>query len=275
MTVTPSKLKKDLDRVLRLQAQIDVVDNELRTVRAAIKETKSSQDTLGILGKMETYQARLKNEVEALYMTLNVPKEYPDLLNADMEYVKVLFLARDLKITIRKRAIGSFFEWDRLDQAAGGKANPLGTLSASRHNDILRFSTGTKLHQQTRNAIARRATALFKAVEKYNEYCQTLESTHPDNCHVPLPRPLPTSLQGLRSEFSGLMDDVLVTPAPNETVHWLGNIKVRKGIQALLKKERCREERHRLANEADNLCRWFGRELMAVELAIRLPSCRL
>lgn len=130
------------------------------------------------------------------------------------------------------------------------------------------------MHQQTRKAIAKRAPTLFKSIEKYNGYCEILESTCTKNCNVPVPRPLPTTLQGLRSESSGLMEDVLVTPTPNEARQWLGDPQVREGVQALLKKQRCREERLRLANEADNLCRWFGREIMAVEVAIRKPSCK-
>lgn len=37
-------------------------------------------------------------------------------------------MARDLKINIRKRAIASFFEWDKLDRAVGGKQNALGNV---------------------------------------------------------------------------------------------------------------------------------------------------
>ena len=71
----------------------------------------------------------------------------------------------------------------------------------------------------------KRAPTLFKSIEKYNGYCEILELTCPKNCNVPGPRPLPTTLQGLRSESSGLMEDVLVTPTPNETRQWLRDIK--------------------------------------------------
>jgi hypothetical protein len=40
----------------------------------------------------------------------------------------------------------------------------------------------------------------------------------------------------------------------------------------MLKLDRCQEERRRLGMEADNLCRFFGRELCAVEVAIATPS---
>jgi hypothetical protein len=34
------------------------------------------------------------------------------------------------------------------------------------------------------------------------------------------------------------------------------------------------EERRRLGLEADNLCQWFGHQLAAVTLALRLPSSK-
>jgi hypothetical protein len=54
----------------------------------------------------------------------------------------------------------------------------------------------------------------------------------------------------------------------------LEDADVRDGICALLKHERCREEQKRLGIEADNLCRFFGEELAALELALRTPGCR-
>ena len=62
-----------------------------------MKETKSeSQAMLGILEKMEGSKTCLRNKVESLYMTLNVPKEHSHLLDVDTEYLKVLFLAAQL-----------------------------------------------------------------------------------------------------------------------------------------------------------------------------------
>jgi hypothetical protein len=49
---------------------------------------------------------------------------------------------------------------------------------------------------------------------------------------------------------------------------------VRDGIRALLKRERCHEEQCRLGLEADNICRWFGDELAALELALRSPASK-
>lgn len=75
---------------------------------------------------LEKTHARLLRDVENLYASLNVHDSFLELEGMSLDFVRTLFLARDLKINIRKRAIASFFEWDKLDSAVGGKANPIG-----------------------------------------------------------------------------------------------------------------------------------------------------
>jgi hypothetical protein len=79
------------------------------------------------------------------------------------------------------------------------------------------------------------------------------------------------------SELRGdptLMEDVWITPSVGDVPRGLEDSDIRNGIRALLKRDRCREEQIRLGIEADNLCRFFGEELAAMELAIRLPESR-
>ena len=66
------------------------------------------------------------NKVETLYIYLNIHDSYPDLKEAGLKFVRILLMAHDLKMNIRRRAIKSFFEWDRLDQAVGGRSQALG-----------------------------------------------------------------------------------------------------------------------------------------------------
>lgn len=80
-----------------------------------------------ILKGLYESHAAFTDSIEALYVSLNFYDSHPDLKNANLEFIRTLLLARDLKINIRKRAIGSFFEWDRLDQAVGGRNQALGT----------------------------------------------------------------------------------------------------------------------------------------------------
>jgi hypothetical protein len=114
----------------------------------------------------------------------------------------------------------------------------------------------------------------MSAIRKYNTYCATLEHLYDPASKLPLPLPLPTKLVDLRDN-STLMEDVWTTPSQESPPAWLEDPNVRSGIRAMLKKDRCLEERRRLGIEADNLCRWFGRELLAVELALRQPCSML
>lgn len=132
--------------------------------------------------------------------------------------------------------------------------------------------SGTKLHQQTQKAITRRTPALTAAIRKFNSYCDQLAALYREEWNLPLPQPLPTELALLRGDPS-LLADVWITPSLVAVPRWLQDSAVRYGIRALLTLDRCAEERRRLGREADNLCRWYGRELAAVELALRLPSC--
>ena len=70
------------------------------------------------------------------------------------------------------------------------------------------------------------------------------------------------------------MEDVWVDQTTGPGPRWLTDVNVRKGIRAMLKSDRCLEERRRLGLEADNLCQWFGRQLAAVTLALKVPASK-
>lgn len=109
------------------------------------------------------------------------------------------------------------------------------------------------------------------AIRKFNSYCERLEYLYNPTWEIPLPAPLPTKLTELHSD-SRLMEDVWITPSIGEVPQWLEDSHVRDGICALLKRDRCEEEQIWLSIEADNLCRFFGDELAALELALCLPE---
>lgn len=111
----------------------------------------------------------------------------------------------------------------------------------------------------------------MNAIRKFNRYCELLESLYKPEWNIPLPEPLPTQLAILR-DSSQLMEDVWITRSQHEVPRWLEDGDVREGIRAVLKVDRCGEERRRLGMEADNLCRWFGRELCAIEVALATPA---
>ena len=128
------------------------------------------------------------------------------------------------------------------------------------------------MHQQTRKAISRRTPALMSSIRKFNKYCAHLETLYDPAWSIPLPRPLSTNLSALR-ESPELMEEVWIHRSIGEVPRWLDDSDVRDGIRAMLKADRCSEELIRITLEAENLCRWFGRELAAVELALITSSC--
>ncbi|KAG1864624.1 hypothetical protein C8R48DRAFT_601821 [Suillus tomentosus] len=251
----PARLRKELDTVLTLQTDLDISDQALQATRTMLEKEAPSDNTLDVLESLQRGHNRLMTKVEALYSSLNVHDRFPELDGVNLDFVRVLLMARDLKMNIRKRAIASFFEWDKLDRAVGGSQQTL----------------GTKLHQHTRKAIAKRQPALMTAIRKFNSYCERLESLYDLVWNIPLPTPLPTKLAELRGDQT-LMQDVWVTPSMGEVPQWLEDSDIRDGIRALLKRDRCLEEQKRLGLEADNLCRFFGEELTALELSLRLPE---
>ena len=120
------RLKKELDTVLNLQGDLDTVKKTIQSARAAISSSQPSKRSLKILKTLQHSHDDLKDEVERLYASLNIHDSFPELQDINLDFVRTLLMARDLKINIRKRAIGSFFEWEKLDQAVGGREEALG-----------------------------------------------------------------------------------------------------------------------------------------------------
>ena len=86
------------------------------------------QDTLEALQSLERSHDLLLTKVDTLYASLNILDRFPELNGVNLDFVRTLLLACNLKINIRKQAIGSFFEWDKLDHAVGGKQKTLGQV---------------------------------------------------------------------------------------------------------------------------------------------------
>ncbi|KAF8127442.1 hypothetical protein EV363DRAFT_1401161 [Boletus edulis] len=234
--------------------------SQLSTAKTAIEKQQSLSDgTKDALSSLERAHERMMVKVEALYSSLNVTDQFPELQGLDLEYVRTLLLARDLKINVCKRAIASFLNGTNL----------IRLLEEPRK--LSHFSPGTKLHQRTRKAIAKWQPALMSTICKFNTYCAQLEELHDPSCLIPVPRPLPTKLSKLWNDDS-LMEDVWITPSLGEIPYWMDDKNVCCVIRAVLKRDRCLEEQRRLGFEADNLCCWYGSELATVELALRTPG---
>ncbi|KAK7062073.1 hypothetical protein R3P38DRAFT_2494733 [Favolaschia claudopus] len=246
----PQRLRRELDKVLSLQTQIDAVEKAIEDTKKTLKGAGAPTSSLKILQGLELTHEKLSTEAEALYGSLNIHDTYPELRGLPLEFTQTLLLMRDLKINIRKRATGSFMEWETLDRAVSGRREPL----------------GTKLHQTTRKAISKRAPALLKAINKFNAGCETLAKLRPPHCSIPSPSPLSTQLTGLRNDPT-LHEDVWITPSQGPIPRWLNDDDVRDGIRSLHVLDRCAEEVVRLNLERDNLRHWLSEEVAVVEQA--------
>ncbi|KAF7439857.1 hypothetical protein PC9H_000194 [Pleurotus ostreatus] len=242
-----------LDSILNLQSELDSLDTTIEATKKALSKGTTPLASR-LLPELTLTGEKLRTQADQIYDTLNVQNRFPELKQCSLEFVRILLILRDLKVNIRKRAIGSFFEWDKLDQAVGGRQQ----------------SIGTKLHQRTRNAITKRRPALLTAINKFNALCGTLERLHDPTWLVPLPKPLPTQLSGLR-DAQELMEDVWITPSDSAVPRWLENLDVRNGIRSMQKIHRCTEETVRLHREAENMCLWLTAESAAVRQALTIP----
>lgn len=127
----PARLKKDLEKVIAIQADLDRVDETIRSASSILGQGTDVSDRMKQLTESHAY---LSSKVDDLYSSLNILESFPTLKHLPFAAVHKLLLARDLKINVRKRAIGSFFEYDKLEQAAGGRAQALGVYPACQSN---------------------------------------------------------------------------------------------------------------------------------------------
>ncbi|TFK18317.1 hypothetical protein FA15DRAFT_709976 [Coprinopsis marcescibilis] len=252
----PARLKKQLDSLFKLQTEVEASQKTLKDTIDAIAETGKTGTNKKLIEKMQAQHGELLENIDELYSALNIQGEFPELKDVSYQFLLKLLLAHDLKINIRKRAIGSFFEWDRLDQAVKGRDKPL----------------GTKIHQKTRQSIQKRSPALISALRRFNKLCQELAHLHQPEWDIPVPEPLPTTVRELR-ESQVLLQDVWISRSGDEPPPlWLIDQSVRDGIRAMLILDRCKEERQRLAHEADNMHRWYQQELTSFEVALANPE---
>ncbi|KAG2160029.1 uncharacterized protein EDB93DRAFT_1237264 [Suillus bovinus] len=134
---------------------------------------------------------------------------------------------------------------DRFPELQGVDLDFVQTLLMARD---LKINIWKRLHQQTHKAIAKRQPALMIAIHKFNSYCEYLESIFDPSWGI--------------------------TPSVGDVPRWIEDTDVRDSIQALHKQQQCHEEQHHIGLKADNLCRWFGGELAALELALCSPTSK-
>jgi hypothetical protein len=120
-------------------------------------------------------------------------------------------------------------------------------------------------------SIQKRRPALEKLIRRYNQYCESLKAIYKPEYQIPLPQPLAENLYEVCDD-SYLLEGVIIGQTPEPPARWFTESTVCLGVRALLKLDRCVEEKDRLLTEAGNMCNWFCRELTVLELSLLDPG---
>lgn len=120
-----------MDHVLTIQGKIGELDATVSQTTTLIKQGILPAHCTDPLKALQAELIKMKDNAEEMYSSLNVNSEFPTLTGVSLTLVKKLFLLRELKASVQKRASHACFEFDKLDRAAGGKDMVLGLSSRS------------------------------------------------------------------------------------------------------------------------------------------------
>lgn len=125
----PARLKKQLQTVLSLQEVIEQLNSQIEETSKLVQMFPVDQSTKNLLKTLCERHAGLVEAAEGLYSSLNVPDQFPNLEGVPFQFIHTLLMARDLKIVLRQRLVGRYFEISRIDQSTGGADAVLGMLN--------------------------------------------------------------------------------------------------------------------------------------------------
>ncbi|KAJ7079878.1 hypothetical protein C8R43DRAFT_910045 [Mycena crocata] len=243
-----------VESLLDLQVAFDQLDTKVRQTMRKTSSSSSSSSAKAMNPLFEEMKESLtttKSKIDDIYAA-QMDQSSLGLTGTNLDFMRMILMARRLKMTVRKLAASSFSKWQELDQAQGGGA-------------VLAGTNGTTT---LRKIIAQEAPRLFAAIRKYNDLCGDIIKIAPLAPAFPLPTPLPTDLAGLRRD-PNLSVDVLTTHAPRA----VRDPVVRKGVDSMLMVDRCLEEHARLVMEGTNIVEWMRDQLFAISNALHTPQC--
>ena len=84
-TDAPTRLKAELDDVLKLQEDVEIIENGIETTQKAIRQLRGHPTTFQVLKDLKDTQQTLTKQVEDLYASLNVGDRFAELRGLDRE----------------------------------------------------------------------------------------------------------------------------------------------------------------------------------------------
>ena len=127
-------MEKDFQALVELQADADNIAVTTQRVKRSIAITVGQQhNCMEIVSDLECKYKQCLEILDKLYTSLRIDGDFENMQDISFDFMQTLLQARDLKINIRQKVINLFFEWERLNQAVGGKNAPQGMKRLINH----------------------------------------------------------------------------------------------------------------------------------------------
>jgi hypothetical protein len=83
----PMRLRRELDKVLALQTQIETVEESISDAKKSISGPDASPASLLLLQRLQQTHETLSTQAEQLYTSLNIHESFPELKDLPLEFV--------------------------------------------------------------------------------------------------------------------------------------------------------------------------------------------
>lgn len=112
---------------MALQDQISVIEENIKTTEEALPPRARAPQARERLKELKSTHRALVDEAEALFDALDVGGTLPSIGQHGRAFVRELVLTQHSLIRLRAKAVAQLMEYDKLDQAVGGRNVALGT----------------------------------------------------------------------------------------------------------------------------------------------------
>lgn len=111
-----------------MQEKIYAVRRSIGRLEESIRlgRNRTNRDLRYKLHQLRENEQRLSEQAEELYSELNVPPDFPGMRRYGRDFLKTLIMLHDARRSVQQRVAGRLFEYERIDQAAGGTGRRLG-----------------------------------------------------------------------------------------------------------------------------------------------------
>jgi hypothetical protein len=119
-------LEKRLNHISYWHSKLYKCNNEFERIIKTFTEEDYTEENQDYISRLEEIKTVFQTQVDDLYISLGIQKEYPALKDVDAKFVKSLLMCRDAKIELRRVATCYLSASESINDAAGGANDPIG-----------------------------------------------------------------------------------------------------------------------------------------------------